>query len=166
MSLKEVWAEIPGFENYVVSNEGKVWNRYHERQMILSPNQNGELTVGLTVRGQQSRRSVKVLVAEAFVDGKSDLCNTPIQKDNDRENLNAWNLAWRPRWYAWKYRRQFEDIPHWVYTGPVQDMTTEQEYEHILEAAVSLGLLFSDVRLSIYNRDPVFPVGAVFAYKY
>jgi hypothetical protein len=45
-------------------------------------------------------------------------------------------------------------------------MTTEVEYGDILEAAVTLGLLFSDIRLSIYNNTPVFPVGAVFAYKY
>jgi NUMOD4 motif len=166
MSLKEVWSEIPGFEHYVVSNEGRVYNQYLQREMILSPTQNGELTVGLTVRGQQSRRSVKVLVAEAFVNGKDDLCNTPIQKDMNRENLNASNLEWRPRWFAWKYRRQFEDIPHWVYTGPVQDTTTKEEYEHILEAATTLGILFSDIRLSIYNATPVFPVGSVFAYKY
>jgi hypothetical protein len=166
MSDFEYFKTIPLFYDYAVSNWGRVINKNKNVEMMLSPNQRGELTVGLMRDGNQYRRSVKLLVAKMFVPGSSDLHNTPIQKDGDRANMHADNIVWRPRWFAWKYRRQLEHIPDWAYTGPVIDNTMGLEYENIAEAAIALGLLFSDIRLSIYNSTIVFPVASVFSYKY
>lgn len=165
--MEEEFVEIRGFPSYFVSNLGRVTHiktRY-QREMTLSPTQKGELTVGLMLDGVQYRRSVKVLVAEAFVPGQSHRFNTPIQLDDDRDNLRADNLAWRPRWFAWKYRRQFDDIPHWVYTGPIFAKEIWDEYETIIDACMALGLLWSDLRLSMYNDRPVFPTTLKFTYR-
>ena len=133
--------------------------------MILSPTIQGELTVGLMREGTQYRRSVKVLVATAFVDGYSDIFNTPIQLDGNKSNLNDWNIRWRPRWFAWKYAHQFSEMyPSWYYRGPIFDTTYNIQYVTILEAALTNGTLCEDIRDSILNDTIVFPTGEKFVY--
>jgi hypothetical protein len=167
---------IPGFPNYIIYRDGTVVNVDTERQMVLSPTLQGDLTVGLMRRefnpdtgkeeGTQYRRSVKVLVAEAFVDGWSEYFNTPIQLDCNKYNLNAWNIRWRPRWFAWKYSRQFSNTqPSWFYGGPVFDIATHTQYATILEAAVANGSLCEDIRNSLLHDTRVFPTGEIYTYK-
>jgi hypothetical protein len=72
---------------YEVSNFGRIYNIQTGREMVLSPTLQGILTVGLMSENhdgypnRQYRRSVKRLVAEAFVPGETDLFDTPIQLD-------------------------------------------------------------------------------------
>lgn len=155
---------IPGFA-YFVTSDGRVINIKTERDMIFTPTQAGELTVGLMREGKQHRRSVKVLVAEAFVDGKDELFDTPIQLDGNRENLRADNILWRPRWFAWRYIRQFNDpIPSWYYIGPIYDASNNMEYRSIHEAAITNGNLCEDIHESILYGRPVFPGGETYVY--
>src|SRR6476620_5649106 len=100
---------VEGFEDYRVSNYGRVFNDYSGREMVLSPTMYGDLSVGMYRHGQQFRRSVKGLVARAFVPGEDDVFDTPILLDGDRHNLKSTNILWRPRWFALKYIRQITD---------------------------------------------------------
>lgn len=155
---------IPDFSKYAVSNLGRVIHIDKNREMTLSPTEKGDLTVGLMGNGNQYRRSVKVLVAKAFVTGRSMMFDTPIQLDGDRENLKATNIVWRPRWFAWHYSRQFVDIPAWVYSGPIVN-TLGYEYETIIDAGIQTGSLWRDIRWSIAHGREVFPYGVVYYYK-
>jgi hypothetical protein len=133
--------------------------------MVLSPTQQGELTVGLMKDGHQYRRSVKVLVAKAFVEGYTDVFDTPIQLDGDRFNLHEDNIQWRPRWFAWEYVRQFADIPPaWFYNGPILDIVNNIQYRTIFEAAVARGNLCKDIRAAIPSGTHVFPTGEKYVY--
>ena len=165
MVLPERWARIPGFPNYNVSNHGRVVNILKDRIMTQSPNEKGELTVGLNMSGHQYRRSVKVLVANAFVSGKTDVFNTVIQLDCERDNTGADNLMWRPRWFAWRYNVQFDNIPDWAWVGPIVNEETGIEYQDMVWAAMMEGLLMFDIRQSMRNKVPVFPSATTFAFS-
>jgi hypothetical protein len=160
----EIWKTIPSFPNYAVSNYGRVFNIKKDVEMVLSRNQDGTLTVGLSREGLQRRRSVKVIVAELFVDGQSDLFDTVIHLDGDDTNIFAHNLAWRPRWFAWKYRKQFDNIPGWAYTGPVVDRVNGQSFGSIIDAACNTGSLLDDIRASLSTGKAVFPTDGVYSY--
>lgn len=162
--LKEKQEYIEGFPTYMVSNYGVVTNLRTGREMVLSPTMNGDLTVGLTRGGHQYRFSVKGLVARTFVPGETDIFNTPVLLDGDKYNLHVDNIVWRPRWFAWKYSRQFSHPESWYFQGPIYETTEKVFYDSFMDAAVRNGILCSDIRLSIYNEKPVFPTGQMFAY--
>jgi hypothetical protein len=160
----EVGKPIPGFENYDITNYGRVINTDTGKVMTLSPTQAGDLTVGLVRDGYQYRRSVKVLVAESFVKGKTVLFNTPIQVDGNKHNLHYMNIEWRPRWFAWEYSRQHHNFQDWYRYGPVLDITTIIEYEDIWEAAIATTSLCKDIYDSIQRGFEVFPSGGKYVY--
>jgi hypothetical protein len=160
----EIRRPIIGFPNYEITNFGRVFNVRTGREMTHSPTAHEIPTVGLMYEGVQYRRSVKVLVARAFVAGETDLFNTPIQLDGDRANVHESNIAWRPRWFAWVYSRQFISVPGWAWYGPVLDTTRNIEYRNIFVAATTNGNLCSDVYHSINTGTRVFPTGEVYVF--
>jgi hypothetical protein len=152
---------IEDFPDYYVGEEGIIINSITGRGMVLSPTENGDLTVGLMRDGVQYRRSVKGIVARAFVDGETELFDTPILLDGVKSNLNADNIVWRPRWFAWKYSNQLSDpYPDWYYDGPI--VCGNMKYDTILEASTFHGLLCADIYRSIQNDERVFPTGQIF----
>jgi len=147
MKEQELWVVIPNFPNYSVSSFGRVINNRHQKEMFLSPTQYGDLTVGMVKNRKQYRRSVKVLVARAFVEGENDVDDTPMLLDGNRSNLHHSNIVWRPRWLAWKYIRQFNDPkPYWD-RGPIEDRAGNR-YESIIIASMTIGSLAKDIMWS------------------
>lgn len=147
--MERGWLPIEGFPDYVISNFGEIVNETTGTVIRQSRNQDGVVKVGLYKDGLQHTRSVRVLVAEAFVPGRTKKFNTPIHLDDDQENNRADNLTWRPRNFAWHYKRQFIDIEEKEFRGPIRDVETRDRYLHIYEAATFNGLLFADVWRSI-----------------
>ena len=163
--IKEDHQYIEGFPNYMISNYGVVTNLRTRKEMILSPTMNGDLTVGLTRGGRQYRFSVKGLVARTFVPGESDEFNTPVLLDGDKYNLYFENIVWRPRWFAWKYARQFSHPEKWYLQGPIYESTKGVLYDSFMDASIRNGILCSDIRTSIYHGElMVFPTDQVFNY--
>jgi hypothetical protein len=160
----EIRRPIIGFPNYEISNYGRVYNVRTGRQMKHSPTYYDIPTVGLVYEGQQYRRSVKVLVARAFVPGETEVFNTPIQLDGNRSNLHESNIVWRPRWFAWAYTRQFESVPGWAFHGPVLDVTHNVRYKNIFKAAIANGSLCEDIHHSIISGTRVFPTGEQYTF--
>lgn len=154
--MDEEWVDIHDFPNYRVSTLGNVFNSQFERIVkTSSTNQQykSTLKVGLMEGGVQYTRSVKILVADAFVDGRTLLFDTAVQLDGDHLNCRADNLIWRPRWFAWKHTRQFVKEDSYSQFGPVLDTNTGEVYLDVYQCALRNGLLFSDIRRSImYNR--------------
>lgn len=153
----EEWALIREFPNYIVSNQGRVMNEATRRVLRNSVNEHGVVKVGLVRCGKQYTRSVKLLVAEAFVDGETEQFDTPIHLDNDPTNNSAANLVWRPRWFAWKYTRQFEDCGDYLLEGSYLCPQTGERYRSIYEIGTKYGLLFDDVLHHIWFNKFLFP---------
>jgi len=155
---EELTKVIPEFPEYLVSSIGQFFNRRTGRQLIVSPSTtNYGGSVGFVKNGKQYRRSAKLIVAKAFVPGRTVLFNTPIQLDGDVLNLDCLNLEWRPRWFAWEYTHQFRTPHRWYYNGPILDVVNNVEYETIYQAAVSTGSLCKDIYSAMRSNDNVFP---------
>jgi len=154
----ETWREIPEFDRYSVSDHGRVRNDQTDRIMRLSFNQYGLLTVGMMHCGTQFRRSVPLLVAREFVPGGTEIFNTPINLDGDRENNHANNLAWRPHWFAVKYNRQFLDGYGVLIDRRIRNCKTGDVFADSFECAKWYGVLEWDLKESIEYRTFVWPV--------
>lgn len=96
--MEEIWKEIKGFENYQISNLGRIKNiKYHRQQksQILKPHYkaNGYLSITLSRNGKTNMFYIHRLVASHFVDNKEDKpCVN--HKDGCRNNNTAENLEW------------------------------------------------------------------------
>lgn len=167
--MEEIWQVIPDFPNYEVSNFGQV--AHIEGDYYIRPstvNRTGALKVGLVKNNKQYTRGLSKLVAEAFVPGQDDIFDTPIQLDNDYYNCRADNLAWRPRWFAHRYRKQYRHILDRYRLGPVVEMDEEgvvvNAYSDLVEVAMVNGLLLEDLWEGVNLKEPVFPHWRTFAF--
>jgi hypothetical protein len=155
--MREKWRPISGFPEYSVSNFGNIRSEKSGRILALSDNQYGVQCVGLMKNGEQRHRSVPRLVAQAFLPRGSEVFDTPINLDGDRHNNHVDNLAWRPRWFAVKYNRQFREPYPYPIPRPIMDMKTREVCENSFETAKRFGLLEQDVVVSILENTLVWP---------
>lgn len=163
MQEPQEWREIVGFDGYSVSNAGQVRNNDTDRIMRLSTNQRGFSYVGLMHRGVQYKKSVSVLVANAFVlTARSLEFNTPINLDGDKTNNQSSNLLWRPRYFAREFFRQFGMTTLWHIDRPLIDIKTEEVFKNSGEAVTNFGLLHKDIYLAIASRTYVWPTYQTF----
>jgi hypothetical protein len=120
-------------------------------------NQSGVTHVGMNRGGVQHKRGVARLVAERFLHHNTlDDFATPIHLDGDRTNNQANNLAWRPKWFADCYTRQ------WTMSGTrvpykIRDVDSGELFADSTEAAKAYGLLERDILASILDGVKVFP---------
>lgn len=159
----EEWSEIEGFPRYLISSEGRIYNQVTNQFMRISPNNYGHPKISLlTDEGFRYTRSVAFLVAKHFLEPPNELCDRIIYLDGDLQNFRASNLAWRPRWFGWKYSRQMK-VPQPAYYKnlAVVNLETNTEYENIIEAGLAEGLLFDQIWHSTYAGTKVFPSGSV-----
>jgi hypothetical protein len=156
------WVPIPDFPEYLISNYGEVVSRKSGRPISQSTTQKGIVKVGMVRDGKQYQRSVKVLVANAFVPGRDEVLDTPVLLDGDPWNNRADNICWRPHWFAWRYAHQFSNVTDNDHIGPLRDIETRFRYLDVYEAAIVNGLLFVDIRRSIVTKEPIFPTFQVF----
>jgi hypothetical protein len=151
----ETWTTIKDFPGYSVSTEGLVRNLKTGRILKPSSNQYDVLMVGLMRDGVQHKRSVPLLVLDAFTSKPSANFDTPINLNGHRTDNRLDNLVWRPRWYAVEYNRQFIDPYDHPITKPIRESDTGAIYPNSFSVATHFGLLEKDIVLSILNRTVV-----------
>lgn len=151
------WREVREFPGYSVSRDGLVRNDETGRFMTLLRNQGGIINVGLTKNLVQYKRSVTVLVAEAFLPTHPlESFDTPINLDGDRSNNHVDNLMWRPRWFAVKYFQQFTNGLR-GYSVPIIDINSGEQFQTSWEAATKYGLIDREIMIATLNRTYVWP---------
>lgn len=151
------WREIESFPGYSVSNSGLVRNDDTDRIMRLNANQRGIVNVGLMKNGVQHKRSVALLVAEAFIRVRpNQTFDSPINLDGDRWNCSVQNLMWRPRWFAVKYFQQFVTGPQ-GFGRPIVERKTGEWFPTSWDAALKYGLLDREIAIAVMNRTYVWP---------
>lgn len=157
----------------MISNLGNVYNTATNQLMAMSSTIQGDYKVTLVNSDKRVTRSVRVLVAEAFVpkpyiDGGAEsqyLCDTVIVKDGVKHHVSADNLAWRPHWFAHKYARQFQSVyPDHFYNRKVRNIDKDVVYSSVLECGTKEGLLFDDIVRSCAAGDWVYPTGHCYEY--
>lgn len=93
--MKEIWKHINGYEDYMVSNLGRVKSlkRGKEKILVPLPNGKGYYKVCLWRNGSQKSFKIHRLVAEAFLDNPNNL---PIinHRDENKQNNAVSNLEW------------------------------------------------------------------------
>lgn len=106
--MEEIWKEVLGYEGlYEVSNLGNIRSLNYNRKgyvqnLLQHKNNNGYLTVMLTLHGKQKRLLVHRLVAEAFIPNPFDLpCVNHL--DESFTNNRANNLEWCTQRYNLEY---------------------------------------------------------------
>lgn len=151
---------IPGCSNYLIFPSGLVKNRSTGRELRHSHTIQGAIKV--SIKGDDGKLrtySVKRLVAESFLPlitdtidvAEPNLWNTPIQLDGNQDNVHVFNLAWRPRNFAHRYSRQFINDYGYYHQEGVLNVSRALAYENIYDAAITDGVLMSDILLSCYE---------------
>jgi hypothetical protein len=163
--MEEEWKLIAEFPSYKVSNHGRIFNIKKKRMVALSRTKQGAVKVGLYHDDYQHTRSVKVLVAEHFVKGRTKIFDTPMQLDLDQNNCRSDNLVWRPRWFTWKYSQQFAHVGKYDKFGPIFVHETERLFINTVQAAITYGMLFEDIHKSVTQGKPAFPLSYTFTLK-
>lgn len=159
----ENWGTIEGFEGYSVSDLGRVRNDHTGRDLTILKNQYQNRYVGLNKDGVQHRRSLPLLVANAFVKHPQPSFKSLIHRDNNKQNNRADNLMWRPQWFAVKYWNQARRGKIGSDT-PVVEIKNQEIYQDSWEASLAFGLLEMDLISSIINRTFTWPTFQEFRY--
>ncbi len=160
--MNEKWTPILGFPGYSVSTLGHVRNDKTERILETNLNQYDVLFVGLMRDGVQYHRSVAKLVARAFVEKDFLAFDTPINLNGDRTDCRAENLVWRPRWFAIRYNRQFQERSLLSFPNKLRNTKTGEVLDNSWACAIKYGLLERDLVLAVVNKTYVWPLYIVF----
>lgn len=149
------WETIDEFPDYAVSNEGEIANMKSGMPRRTSINQQGIVKISLYKGRELITRSVAVLVADAFVEGKSEFFDTPIHLDGDKTNCAASNLMWRPRWFAIRYHKQFFVEAFHRADVRIMDLDSGREFDSVKDACTTYGLYHNDVYRSFTHEIAV-----------
>lgn len=165
--IEEIWRHISEFPQYSISNYGRVFDNFRSQHMATSQTNHGHVKIGLWGTKQNKdgevepfryTRSVALLVAQAFIELPDRYADHVIILDGNLQNVTAWNLAWRPAWFAWKYSHQLRTQQPLAFQNlRVQNVTRGFLYRSIIEAGMTEGLLFEDVWRSTYSDARIYP---------
>ena len=91
--MMERWKKIKGYDNYSVSNLGKVRNDSTGKILKQCVGTRGYLLVGLCLNGKQTMKLAHRLVAEAFIENPQSK-RTVNHKNEIKTDNRAENLEW------------------------------------------------------------------------
>lgn len=153
--MKEIWKDIPGFENlYQVSNLGRVKSlprKTNERIIngkILTPINNGYGYMKITINGK--KKYVHQLVAQAFILNPNNY-KCVNHKDENKLNNNVDNLEWCSVKYNCNYGIRNEKIGKKVIQYDKQ-MNEIRKYKTITEASKICNILISSISSSCRKK--------------
>lgn len=145
------------FPDYYISESGVILNAFTERPMARRLNHQGITMVNLSKDKRLYTRSLSVLVAKQFVDNPyPSVYNSVIHLNGDRTDCRSMNLTWRPRWYALRYHRMFDEEPFRV---RVYNPATNERFSSLRDFCTKYGLVESSTFNDLYNQRPVFHYG-------
>lgn len=132
LNLFEVWKPIPGFEDYEISSEGRVWSK--RTQKILSVQDNGRGYKLVKLGSNKNRFLVHRLVCLLFINNPDPEHLTEVNHINeDKGDNRSCNLEWCDRKYNLNYgRRKSKMIETRIMTGNIKyPNMSRKEVQHL-----------------------------------
>lgn len=153
---KEIWKRIDDFENYEVSNFGRI-RPVRNIDLILKPSLNGSGYSQVFLRNNKgkSNRRIHREVAMAFIPNPE---NKPCvnHKDGDKLNNHANNLEWCTHSENTKHaikmglmvitdahKLRLKELPKNCNRKKILDTETDIEYDSLSKAAKSIGMEYN-----------------------
>lgn len=127
----EIFKDIEGYEDYQISNLGRVKSLRFGKEKILKPvkNNKGYIYVCLSKQGKHKNHKIHRLVAQAFIDNPNNFSELN-HKDEDKTNNCVNNLEWCNRKYNNNHGTRTEKTSKQVLcleTGKIYPSTIEVE---------------------------------------
>lgn len=133
--------EIQGFENYLITEDGRVFSKNRNRFMSLVHHSDGYWSIGLRSNGISKSLKVHRLVAFAYIPNPLNR-NEINHIDGNKKNNHVSNLEWSTR---------SENVKHAFDTGlripnnhrfnkKVLDTMTGKIYDRMKDAAKAIGI--------------------------
>lgn len=158
--MEEIWKNIKGYSNYMVSNKGNVKSlnyRRTGREKILKPSVDkiGYMFIGLHKNGVQKNYLVHRLVAKAFIQNQSNLPQVN-HKDENKQNNCVENLEWCDQKYNNNFATRTERMVEKMSKPILQiNKTTNEiiaEYPSLREVERQLGISNSTISKCCNNK--------------
>lgn len=128
-----VWKEIPEYPKYLVSNYGRIWSRFHSRELESWPGSNNMYRVQLVNENGKQDLYVHRLVAEAFFpyfDKHRQLAHV----NGDTSDNAIWNLRYK------KPDPKISSRPRGLFWGKgVRVVETGEVYSSVEDCAQGIG---------------------------
>lgn len=125
--MEEIWKNVVGYENYMVSNMGNIKSLYNGKILKQRKNNKKYLQVNLHKQGIIKTYLVHRLVAEAFIENPNNLPQVN-HIDEDKTNNAANNLEYCDAAYNNNYGTHNEKLSKQVLcveTGKIYSSTME-----------------------------------------
>lgn len=155
----EEWEVIEDFPGFAISDHGRVEDLDKERLVPTRQNREGFEMVTVHDNLKQYTRSVAIFVAKAFLEPPcNEAYNSIIHLNGDRSDCRAQNIMWRPRWFALKYHKMFDDTPFRVM---VYIPSLDRVFGSLREFCTTYGLIELDAYHDMFNQRPCYHYGWV-----
>ena len=153
--IDEIWKEIPGYDLYEASNQGRIRNKKSKRLISLVPKGDGYIHVTIRKNGKYTGPSVHKLVALAFLPNEEGK-QTVNHKDKDRSNNNVENLEWATYSEQSKHARAITtpQVYNWSFIS--DEIYPDEEWKYIEEFRVYIsnyGKVKSENKMLSTNQD-------------
>lgn len=155
----EIWQPVLGYENYMVSNKGRVkslaksYGQYH----LITPSVNsksGYVYVSLYKGNKRKNINLARLVAQTFLPNHSTETNTVNHKDGNKQNNSVENLEWltqsQNNKHAYKVLKRSSPKKRFEFSKIIY----KNKYEFKTVAALARFMQKSETQVKRYMDDP------------
>lgn len=147
----EIWKPIQGFENYYITNYGRVWSTISNQWLKPTLNQRGSYKRYYVSLGRHNKKQIHRLVAEAFLPNPYNLPEVD-HKDTNGLNNHVDNLRWCSHDENMANELTKENVKkNTGYLVEIEEIATGKKFYGYEEVATVFGVSKETVRKHVKN---------------